>query len=74
MASKQAPTMDSELPRAIGRTATSALHQAGFTTLQQLTRVTEAELLALHGFGPKALRILQATLEERGWAFAKPDH
>ncbi len=29
--------------------------------------------MALHGFGPKALRILKATLEEQGMALAKPD-
>nr|WP_260408155.1 DNA-binding protein [Planomonospora venezuelensis] len=42
---------------------------AGYTRLEQLTGVTEAELLALHGVGPKAVRILRDTLAERGLSF-----
>jgi hypothetical protein len=60
-------------PREIGKPATNALNHVGFTDLKQLTKATEAELLALHGFGPKALGILQAALKERGWTFAKSD-
>jgi hypothetical protein len=37
--------------------AQTALHLAGYYRLEQLTKVTEAELLALHGVGPKAIRI-----------------
>ena len=61
------------LPREIGAPATRALTNAGFTELEQLTKATEAELMALHGFGPKALRILQAALKEQGLALAKSD-
>jgi hypothetical protein len=34
--------------------------------------MSRAELLALHGVGPKAVRILDAALAERGLSFA-PD-
>jgi predicted flap endonuclease-1-like 5' DNA nuclease len=62
--------VSSDLPRSIGKPATRGLHGAGYTQLAQLTTVTEAELLALHGVGPKAIRILKAALNEQGLAFA----
>jgi hypothetical protein len=43
-----------------------ALATAGYTSLEQLTAVTEAELPNLHGFGPKALRLLREDLT-RAW-------
>lgn len=55
-----------DLPRAIGAPATRALAGAGLTTLEQVARLTEAELGALHGVGPKAVRILRGALAERG--------
>jgi hypothetical protein len=60
---------DDGLPRGIGAPATRALHAAGYTRLGQLTGVRERTLGQLHGVGPKALRILRQTLEERGLAF-----
>ncbi|MDO0938906.1 hypothetical protein QQY66_47015 [Streptomyces sp. DG2A-72] len=56
------------LPKAIGRPATQALASAGITTLDQVARLTESELLALHGVGPKAVRILAETLTATGRA------
>jgi len=53
--------------------ALRALNNAGYTYLEQLTEVTEAELLKLHGMGPKAIRILRETLAERGLSFKQPD-
>lgn len=47
-----------------------ALAGAGFTHLEQLVEVREADVLALHGMGPKALGILKAALKERGLDFA----
>jgi hypothetical protein len=44
---------------------------AGYTRLDQLTKVTEAELRALHGMGPKAIRQLRDALAERGQSFAR---
>ena len=58
-----------DLPPTIGRAATRALTAAGHRTLEQLTAVTEKELLALHGVGPKAIRLLRAELAEHGLAF-----
>jgi len=55
----------------IGAPATRALEAAGYTHLEQLTKVTEAELGRLHGMGPKALGILRETLIARNLSFAE---
>ncbi|MEU2244431.1 DNA-binding protein [Streptomyces sp. NPDC018338] len=55
-----------DLPRGIGAPATRALVAAGYTRLSQLVGVPVAELAALHGVGPKALRVLGEALAERG--------
>ena len=54
----------SDLPR-IGAPATRALASIGVTRLEQVADLSEAELLALHGFGPRALRLLTEALEAR---------
>ena len=53
----------------IGGPARDALEVAGVTRLDQLPAWTEKELLALHGVGPKAVRMLREALAERGLAF-----
>jgi hypothetical protein len=58
-----------DLPRGIGAPATRALTAAGYTSLGQLAGVSERQLGALHGVGPKALRILREALQERGLSF-----
>lgn len=58
----------SDLPK-IGAPATRALETAGYTTIKQLTRVTEAEIAQLHGMGPKALEILREKLKAEGLSF-----
>lgn len=55
----------------IGAPAFRALDNAGIVKLADLTKYTERELLALHGFGPKALRLLKQSLEEKGMTFLK---
>lgn len=51
-------TVGEELP-SIGRPATSALAEIGVTRLSELAQYSEQELLALHGVGPKAIRLLR---------------
>ena len=58
----------SKLPT-IGVPAARALDNAGVLSLEDLTHWTEDELLALHGVGPKAIRILRSHLIDRGLAF-----
>ena len=59
--------MADELTR-IGAPATRALAAAGVTRLSEVTGWSEAELLALHGVGPRAVRLLSEALAERGLA------
>lgn len=54
-----------------GAPARRALATAGYTRLVQLTSVGEAELLQLHGVGPKAIRLLREALAAQGLAFAE---
>ena len=54
-----------DLPK-IGAPATRALASIGVTRLDQLADHRAEELLALHGFGPRALRILEEALAETG--------
>jgi hypothetical protein len=53
------------LPK-IGRPATSALAVIGITTLEGAAKLGEKQLLAQHGIGPKAVRILRKALAAQG--------
>ncbi|WP_411502219.1 DNA-binding protein [Brevibacillus centrosporus] len=55
----------------MAKPAQRALAQAGFFRLEQLAKVSEAELLKLHGMGPKAMGQLRAALAEKGLSFAE---
>ncbi|AIY00437.1 hypothetical protein ART_0838 [Arthrobacter sp. PAMC 25486] len=59
-----------DFPHSIGKPATRALVGAGITRVEELTTRSDTELLALHGVGPKAIRILGEELASRGRAFA----
>ncbi|WP_342216611.1 helix-hairpin-helix domain-containing protein [Nocardia asiatica] len=60
-----------DLPAAIGNPARRALAAVGITTLAQVAECTEARLLAMHGVGPKAARILRETLRTSGRSLAE---
>ena len=72
-----APTTHDEpkndFPPGLAQPALRALSAAGYTRLEQLTSISEAELLKLHGMGPKALGLIRSALEDRGLAFADSD-
>ncbi|MFD3703912.1 hypothetical protein ACFWUP_12240 [Nocardia sp. NPDC058658] len=61
---------ESEFPRGIGKVATRELTSHGYTTYSHLTEVSAKQLLAIHGIGPKSIRILGEELAARGLAFA----
>jgi predicted flap endonuclease-1-like 5' DNA nuclease len=61
---------DNDLP-SIGAPARRALAGAGITRLDQLPAMTEAELAALHGVGPKAIGLLRTALADRGLSFRR---
>ncbi len=69
MSTRGIPEQIGDLPR-IGRPANSALLEAGITTLDEVARVGRRRLLSMHGVGPKAVRILDEALKERGVEFA----
>jgi hypothetical protein len=59
---------DHDLPK-LAAPAQRALHGAGITKLEQLTRISEAELMQLHGIGRNALATLRMALAEHGLSF-----
>lgn len=66
------PTGPSNLPN-IGRPAISALAQIGVRNVEELAHYTEREILALHGVGPRAIRILRPAMAAKGVAFMSDD-
>lgn len=62
---------EAEFPKGVSKPAQRALASVGVTRVDQLTRFTEAELMELHGMGPKALGILKDTLRAKGKSLAK---
>jgi len=71
-----APTPDfrpvGDLPDAIGKTAARELALNGITSLRAVAAHTKKELLAIHGVGPKAIRILGEALAAKGLDFRAP--
>ena len=61
---------ESDLPIGLGQPARRALAAAGYARLEQLTEVNEAEVMKLHGMGPKTLERLRIALTTRGPRFA----
>ena len=62
---EQEDTSVTDLPF-IGKPARRALNNAGYTELEQLSGVAEADLLALHGVGQRAIDVLRPALEQAG--------
>lgn len=60
------------LPGGLASPARRALDAAGINHLEDLAALTEAELGALHGIGPKALDLLRSEMKQHGLAFARP--
>ncbi|WP_150460195.1 helix-hairpin-helix domain-containing protein [Nesterenkonia ebinurensis] len=58
-----------DLPDSMGKTAPRELKYAGIDSLQKASEHTEKELLAIHGVGPKAIRLMKAAMAEKGLSF-----
>ena len=58
------------LPAGLAKPAQRALAAAGYTSLEQLAQVTEADLGRMHGMGPKAIGQLREALAAAGLSFA----
>lgn len=61
--------MSTELIAAIGAVARRSLALHGITRYDQLPQHSVRDLLAIHGVGPKAIRILEEELAARGLRF-----
>jgi hypothetical protein len=64
------PQGDQDLPATLPAPARRALAAAGYSRLEQLRALTEAEVGRLHGMGPKAIEQLRLALASRGLSFA----
>lgn len=58
-----------DLPNEIGKTAARELSLNGISSLKDVSRHTEKELLSIHGVGPKAIRILREALAKKDLGF-----
>lgn len=59
------------LPRELAAPARRALIGAGCTRLEDVARMSEAEVKQLHGIGPNAMKQLRRALAEQGLSFAE---
>ncbi|MDR0139634.1 DNA-binding protein [Metabacillus idriensis] len=62
---------ESDLPLKLAKPARRALEGVGYLRLEQVAEKSEAELLQLHGMGPKAIGQLREALDEKGLSFAE---
>jgi hypothetical protein len=61
---------ESDLPIELAAPARRALVGAGYLRLEQLTKLSEAEVKQLHGIGPNAIKQLRRALSAKGLSFA----
>jgi hypothetical protein len=69
MTDRQNVPPESNLPTGLAAPAVRALVEAGYTRLEQLAKVREAEIKQLHGIGPNALKQLRQALAAKGLSF-----
>jgi hypothetical protein len=60
----------SDLPTGLSKPAIRALTGAGYLRLEQFTKLSEAEVLQLHGMGPKAMEFIRDALIATGLSFS----
>jgi predicted flap endonuclease-1-like 5' DNA nuclease len=71
MSSRTKEQTEPAFPKGIAKPALRALAAVGVSRLDQVTRFTESQLLALHGMGPKAIGIIKDALSTQGKSLAK---
>lgn len=57
---------EENLPDSIGKPALRALNNEGIRNLKDVSNLSDSQLLALHGVGPKAIRILREYINSIG--------
>ncbi|MGK2860852.1 MAG: DNA-directed RNA polymerase subunit alpha C-terminal domain-containing protein [Chitinophagaceae bacterium] len=58
-----------EFPSSLSAPARRALENAGIVSLLQLSKMSEADILKLHGMGPGSIPKLRDALKEKGLTF-----
>ncbi len=69
MKKEQHNQREGDLPVKLAAPARRALAGAGISRLEQLTRLSEAEISHLHGIGPNAIKQLRQALRAKGLSF-----
>ena len=72
MAKAKDESLPNAIPMGLSQPAQRALANAGYTRLEQLSKVTEAEVAQLHGIGPNALDQLRRAMAAIGLSYKKP--
>lgn len=70
-ANRRTDTIQAAFPSGLAKPALRALAGAGCTRLEDLQHISESELAALHGMGPKALSLLRTAMRARGLKFIR---
>ena len=70
MTSNTEKESESDLPTGLSKPAQRALAGAGYVRLEQLAKLSAADVKRLHGMGPKALEQLRRALAAKGLSFA----
>jgi hypothetical protein len=70
MAKTERQEPESDLPAGLAKPAQRALAGAGYVRLEQIAKLRRAEVMRLHGMGPKAFEQLCRALAAKGLAFA----
>lgn len=69
MMTKNDKVRESDLPIGLAKPAQRALATVGYLRLEQFTKLSEAEVLQLHGMGPKVLDLIRQALIAKGHSF-----
>lgn len=59
----------SDLPITLAKPAQRALEGAGYLRLEQFTKLSDTDVLQLHGMGPKAMEQIRHALAAKGLSF-----
>lgn len=69
MTTKNNNELHNDLPSRLSNPAQRALARAGIDKLSMLAGYSELEILAMHGIGPNAIKLLGQALASAGLAF-----
>lgn len=61
-----APNQSEDFPKGIGNPARNAFRANGYVTVYDVAKLSEKEMRALHGVGPKAISVLRDYFNEHG--------